>query len=54
MTTVAFKTGNAAFEDDREHEIAIILRQIAKEIDGGRRSGTIRDSNGNKIGTYKR
>ncbi len=54
MATITFKTGDASIAADPEYEIARILRQVASEIEKGSKSGTIRDTNGNKIGTYKR
>lgn len=47
-----FKTGNAAFDDP--DEIGRILRMVATQIDSGETSGTIRDSNGNRVGKFKR
>ncbi|MDP9192344.1 MAG: hypothetical protein M3P06_11655 [Acidobacteriota bacterium] len=54
--SIKFKTSNAAFEDGKGYEVARILRRIAQELeDSDGRSGsqvTIRDANGNTIGTY--
>jgi hypothetical protein len=44
---------NAAFEDDFEGEITEIFQGLIRRLplDDG---GIIRDSNGNKVGTYER
>lgn len=55
---VEFSTDNAAFECDgatvtgRNIEIARILRQIAEQVDNDEESGSVRDANGNKVGTW--
>lgn len=41
---------NAAFDD--RGELVRVLREVACEIKYERTSGTIRDSNGNKVGEY--
>lgn len=43
---------NAAFEDNPNFELSRILRSIAQETVCDCTSGTIRDSNGNKVGGY--
>ncbi len=49
---IAINTDNAAFEDDREQEIAHVLRKIGRQITNGR---TIpfkaTDANGNTVAT---
>jgi len=47
---IRFETDNAAFEDTTE--IGRILREVAAQFDEGRASGSIRDINGNTVGTY--
>ena len=57
MFTLKIETGNAAFEPAGP-ELARILRKLADEVEniyaagdrGG--SGTLRDFNGNTVGTY--
>ena len=50
MFTLKFETDNAAFDEDHRQETARILREIAREIEGGLNDGPVRDINGNKIG----
>jgi hypothetical protein len=54
---VRFDTNNAAFEDEGEYEIALILKLIAGRMEDGDfhrgHSRNVFDSNGNVIGTYK-
>jgi len=51
---IQFETGNAAFEDAPEKEIARILRGIIERIADGAcpDGGSIRDYNGNRIGEW--
>jgi hypothetical protein len=42
--------GNAAFEDDACGEVARIMRAAADQIEQGRHSFPVHDSNGNKVG----
>lgn len=54
MFKLEFETGNAAFDDMPEIEVARILRQIADRIEGpaGRfYDAPVRDINGNRIGS---
>lgn len=45
---------NAAFDgDNRNEELARILRDLAKHIEGGNTERTVMDSNGNRLGTFK-
>jgi len=53
--TIKISTGNAAFEDDASQEVARILRELAKDMDGHPHFGpgfdvALRDVNGNKVG----
>lgn len=51
--TIKFDTGNAAFDDGNgPAEAARILKGIAARLESGLDSGTVRDSNGNRIGTW--
>ena len=61
MFKLEMKTGNAAFADpytgeesswDECHEVARILREIAEDIDNGKRYGSCIDYNGNNVGKY--
>lgn len=46
------KIDNDAFVDNRDGEIASILREIATKMDDNVSAGIIRDVNGARIGTY--
>ena len=55
MKLTITNTDNAAFgEDDqsRAMEIARILVEVSAEIRNGEECGTLRDYNGNKVGTW--
>lgn len=54
MFKMEFRTGNASFEDGNlTAEVARILRDTAVAIEhGGQERGTVRDLNGNRIGTF--
>jgi len=45
---------NAAFGDWPSIEVARIMRELAKRVDGDceGREGTVRDANGNTVGTW--
>ena len=54
---VQFKTTNAAFYDmDGESldfsAVADVLRDVVKALENGRNRGTLRDYNGNTIGSW--
>lgn len=55
---IEFSTDSAAFSegmDDGEvnvYEIAEVVRDVARKIDRNATSGTIRDRNGNTIGSW--
>ena len=54
MITITIKTDNAAFGDlplERCHEIARILHELSVEIAGGVMPTSLRDINGNRVGT---
>lgn len=54
MFSLRIKTNNAAFaEDDKAHEVARALREVADKLDAGHDSATIRDSNGNTVGNWE-
>lgn len=48
-------TGNAAFDNDGdgnwEMEVANIFREASERLQNGERDFTLRDSNGNKVGS---
>lgn len=49
---VKIETGNAAFSDgNRNYEIARILRELADKLEHGHEPATVRDINGNTVGT---
>ena len=54
MFKLEFETDNAAFgeEDDRLHEIAFILENIASDVQSGKQGDTVLDVNGNSIGKW--
>lgn len=49
---INIKTDNAAFENDPEGEVKRILIQAVRDTVTGNRDGNLRDSNGNKVGTF--
>lgn len=54
MFKLEFETGNAAFDGDLAWmEIDTILRAVADRAGDGQTSGTIRNSNGNRIGAWR-
>lgn len=54
MFKLEFETGNAAFDGDLAWmEIDTILRAVADRAGDGQTSGTIHDSNGNRIGAWR-
>lgn len=53
MLKIEIETGNAAFEDDRNMELARILRQIAERLENGEDAGRVLDINGNKVGSFE-
>ncbi len=52
MFKLTIDTDNAAFEDDREIEIARILTHVAHRIKSGVRAEAVRDVNGNRVGSF--
>lgn len=50
--TMEFDCDNAAFEEDHRLEIQEILEGVGIAVDS-RDSGTIRDSNGNRVGRWE-
>lgn len=47
-------TSNAAYVDMPEVEVVSALRKVAEMIESGAYTeGTVRDSNGNRVGTWK-
>lgn len=54
MFTVTFETGNAAFDDggDGRYEASRLLREVADRLVEGDTEGRVRDTNGNKVGTF--
>ena len=52
MFTVKINTGNAAYTDSPEYEIANNLQEIASDLNNGVRRGRVMDHNGNSVGTW--
>lgn len=51
--TVKFDTDNASFQDDNyEHEVNRLLGVVTTQIKRNSTQGILRDSNGNKIGSW--
>ena len=54
MFTLKIETENAAFEGYRRRpEVANMLRRVAEYISDGDDSGSLTDSNGNKVGSFE-
>jgi len=49
---LTIKTENAAFEDNPIGEVARILKDAARRVEGGETSGGLRDANGNTVGSF--
>ena len=53
MVVIKFDTSNASFgEGNLENEIVRILGEIAEQVQEGNKCRSIRDINGNRIGTF--
>lgn len=52
MFRMTFNTNNDAFSEYCEEMVARILRDVADSIESGINEGSIRDFNGNTIGSY--
>lgn len=50
---IEFNTDNDAFTEDKPHECIRILQDICRRVALGDTQGTIRDINGNVIGSWK-
>jgi hypothetical protein len=54
MFTLFIETKNAAFSDGASGaEIARILKEITSQVEEGQESGTVKDINGNRVGSFK-
>lgn len=62
MLKIEFATRNAAFQEGREEDftatvnpyaVADQLRKIADALDGGESYGSVRDGNGNTVGSWE-
>ncbi len=51
--TLKIESGDAAFEDFPEGEVARILRHVADLVKAGYRSAPLLDINGNRVGEYR-
>lgn len=49
---IEISTDNAAFQDDPGAEVARILREVAERVEAGELSRTVRDYNGNGVGSF--
>jgi hypothetical protein len=49
---ITMETDNAAFADDLFGEVARALKIVAGKISSGQESGSIWDSNGNRVGEF--
>jgi hypothetical protein len=49
---LTFDCDNDAFAGDAESEVMAILNRIRNAVAEGRRTGTVFDTNGNRIGEY--
>ena len=49
---IDINTDNAAFEPDPIPEVVRILRRLADDIEGHNDCESIRDINGNRVGTF--
>ena len=50
MIKITIQTGNAAFQDDCDAEVARILRDLADKLETRQLTTTLRDINGNVVG----
>jgi hypothetical protein len=53
MVRIEFDTDNAAFVDDFEGEVSLILIKIARKIERNLYEGQVQDSNGNTVGYFE-
>ena len=53
MFTVKIDTGNAAYTDSPEYEIASNLEAIVEDLKFGVRRGRVMDHSGNTVGTWE-
>jgi hypothetical protein len=49
--TIRLKTDNAAFDDDCAGEVGAIIQDAIRRVANGSRVLTLKDSNGNTVGT---
>jgi hypothetical protein len=49
---IEINTDNAAYEDDYYSEIIANLKSVISKVDSSVLEGTIRDTNGNKVGNF--
>ena len=53
MFKLEIETTNAAFDSYPEHEIAEILRNTIEDLMMGAKDGSLRDTNGNRVGYFE-
>lgn len=49
---IDIETDNAAFEENEE-ELEYLLLSVVSKINAGYKSGSLRDTNGNRVGDFK-
>ena len=54
MFTLSIETENEAFTNDESHEIARILKDLARQVENGKECGVLIDINGNKVGNWSK
>ena len=52
MFTLTVETSNAAFGDEPVLELVRILAEVSEALQAGHTRGTVRDENGNRVGSY--
>lgn len=52
MFSIKIETTNAAFDDNPEHQLGLLLDKVKTEIEFGFTSGKLRDINGNTVGEW--
>lgn len=53
MFTLTIETDNAAFGDEPSYELSRILLEVAEKVGAGHTRGTVRDENGNRVGSFE-
>ena len=53
MFTLSIETENEAFTNNEGEEIARILKEVASQVENGKKFGVLIDINGNKVGNWR-